>query len=298
MLDAKRNIIYVGKSKCLKKRVKSYFVNTPKWEKVKKLVSFIDDIEITVTDTHLEARLLECELIKAIQPVFNSQMKHDKGYVYVKINEYNPYHSLSVVHEREGISFGPFRSRYHLQEFIDTLKNIYPIVKTENRYEFEYHLFPVFMGRETFQENREILIELLSDANQIGIFIDELGQKMKEAASECKFETAAKYRDLSDGMNLLKNGINGYKNLVTKDILLTIPSSNAYKLLFISHGQVRLKQSYQALSDNMISHFIAAGKKQPLSDLSDMDEKSAIDFRDIIYSEIMSLPEEMVRMID
>ncbi|WP_313129783.1 GIY-YIG nuclease family protein [Anaerocolumna sp.] len=123
MLDSQGNIIYIGKSKCLKKRVKSYFVNSPKWEKVNKLVRFIEDIEYEVTDTHLEARLLECELIKKRKPSFNSQMKHDKNYVYLKVAEFNNHNSLSIILDREDNCYGPFRRKFSIYDIIDSLKH-------------------------------------------------------------------------------------------------------------------------------------------------------------------------------
>lgn len=63
MLDSSGQIIYVGKSKCLKKRVQSYFTKSPKQPKIERMIFLIDDIEYIVTDTHLEARLLECQLL-------------------------------------------------------------------------------------------------------------------------------------------------------------------------------------------------------------------------------------------
>ena len=66
MLDAQGNTIYIGQSKCLQKRVRTYFTPTHKRNKVDKLVSFIADLDYQVTDTHLEAKLLECRLIKEI----------------------------------------------------------------------------------------------------------------------------------------------------------------------------------------------------------------------------------------
>lgn len=127
MIDSKGNIIYIGKSKCLKKRVKSYFVDTPKWEKVTKMVSLIHDIHYVVTDTHLEARLLECKLIKQVSPFFNSQMKNDKRYVYLSLESNLKRGPLSIVHERGLDTYGPFRSSHTLSDTIESLKNIYPI---------------------------------------------------------------------------------------------------------------------------------------------------------------------------
>ena len=94
MLDSRGNIIYIGKSKCLQNRVKSYFVASPKWEKVNRMVTMIKDIEYVVTDTHLEARLLECTLIKEHKPRFNAQMKNDQRYFFIKVENYNRYNPL------------------------------------------------------------------------------------------------------------------------------------------------------------------------------------------------------------
>ena len=66
MLDSQGNIIYVGKSKCLRKRIKTYFTGNHERSKIEKLVSLISDIDYIVTDTHLEAKLLECKLIKKL----------------------------------------------------------------------------------------------------------------------------------------------------------------------------------------------------------------------------------------
>lgn len=297
MLDSHGNIIYVGKSKCLKKRVKSYFTSNPKWEKVKKMVSFINDIEIIVTDTHLEARLLECELIKSLKPVFNAQMKHDRGYVYLQVGENHRYNPLSVIKERESNTFGPFRSRFMLMELAAMLKNIYPLVKKDRYYEFDYHLITAELNKASFTETRNILIELLSDDDNITCFIHEAETKMQEAASSYQYETAARYRDIIAGMTIIKYGINGYRNLSVRDIVLKLPIADGYKLFFISRGAIKLKKPFNDLSDHDINGFIAEGiEAQPQYEL-DMDEKSAIDFRDIIYSEILTLPEDNVLFV-
>ena len=75
MIDAKGNVIYIGKSKMLNKRVKTYFANNPNWDKINRMVRLIDDIDFIVTDTHLEARILECSLIKELKPIFISRMQ-------------------------------------------------------------------------------------------------------------------------------------------------------------------------------------------------------------------------------
>ena len=136
MLNRDGQIIYIGKSKCLKNRVRSYFSKTPTWEKVKKMVNMIHDFEIIVTDTHLEARLLECELIKFYKPVFNSQFKTDSRYVFLNIENSNKYSPLTISTERKNNSYGPFRSKYTLKDAILSLENLYPFQKTNDGYAF------------------------------------------------------------------------------------------------------------------------------------------------------------------
>lgn len=297
MLDGRGNIIYIGKSKCLKKRVKSYFTGTPKSEKVKKLVGFIRDIEYIVTDTHLEARLLECELIKTVMPTFNSQMKQDRGYVYLKVEDYNPYHSLSVISERTTDSYGPFRSSFSLTEFTKLMKNLYPLQYVNRQFRFDYHIAPIKLDRNLFQGNREVLLKLLSGDKYITLFLEELEAKMKEAASEFHYETAIRYRDLIAGMRMVQFGINGYNSLTTRTILLKLPTPSGVKLFYIEKGFIVHRKLYNSATEQNIKDFLIEARNCIHTPSSAMDEKTAIDFRDILCSEVLSLPEEMVQIL-
>ncbi len=293
MLDSRGKIIYIGKSKCLKKRVKSYFANSPKWEKVTKMVSVIHDIDYIVTDTHLEARLLECELIKSNQPVFNSQMKNDKRYVYLKVENYNVYNPLSIVYERDNNTFGPFRSKSTLINIIDSLRNIYPITKNKRTYTFEYHILPKTMDQNLYQENKNNLLVLLSEEKHMIKIMKEVDKKMKEAASIYRYETASFYRDILPGIQYLKNYVHGYQKLLEKNIVLKLPIQTGYKLFWVYKGAIMLKETFSILTDIDIATFIMKGQALPSISLN-REEKSFIDFRDILYSEIIALPEDML----
>jgi excinuclease ABC subunit C len=298
MIDSRGIIIYIGKSKCLRKRVKSYFSVAHKWEKIKKMVSLIDSIEYLVTDTHLEARLLECELIKTHQPVFNSQMKNDKNYVYLKIEDYNIYNPLSLIGRREDDTFGPFRRKFALNTLIDLLKNVYPIQLINNSYEFEYHLFPIKMDVTMFNDNRRILMDLFTNDHNIDSFLRILDDKMKEAASLYKYETASIYRNIMTDFKYIKYGINGYKDLFSKNILLKIPLLEGFKLFYVVKGNIIIKKTYATLSQKEMKLFIKEGHKLKNKVTINADEKAGIDFRDILYSEIMSLPDDMVVILN
>lgn len=292
MMDKKGNIIYVGKSKCLKKRVRTYFANEPKWEKVKRMVTLIDNIDYTVTDTHLEAMLLECSLIKSIKPIFNSQMKNDRRYVYLRVEDYNRYNALRAVGERVDNSFGPFRNKGLVYDIIDSMKNLYPVQKTSYGYEFEYHLFPKPMDKETFNENRKTLLEIFAHVKNMDEFVDSLQTKMKEESSGCNFETAAMYRNMMQNMKKLRDTIARYEDIMSRDILLKIPVKEGYKLFYVSKGNIVLKEKFADVSDSVIRSFTEKAESSVSAYTAEMDEKSHLDYRDILYSEITSLQKE------
>lgn len=295
MLDYKGRIIYVGKSKHLKSRVKTYFSPNPKWEKVKKMAVSIADIEYEVTDTHLEAMLLECELIKMIKPIFNSQMKNDMRYVYLKIEEYNRSATpLKLTGSRDENCYGPFRSRHFLLDIMNSFKNIYPIKKAEGRFMFEYHLFPVHMDLRMFNENKAVLTDIFSRDEGFDIFVEAVTDKMKESSNSCNYEMASMYRDLIKNIFYLKNGINRYRKIISQNILLKIPVQRGCKLFFVSKGSIVAKEKYINPDDRDIEAFVQKALNAASGYGSTEDEKKQLDFRDILCSEITGLPNEMV----
>jgi excinuclease ABC subunit C len=333
MLDSSGNIIYIGKSKCLQNRVRSYFVTSPKWEKVNRMVKMIKDIEYVVTDTHLEARLLECRLIKEHKPRFNAQMKNDQRYFFIKVENYNRYNPLSIVEERTENCFGPFRSKYTISEFLNRLRNLYPISKNNQAYDFDFHMFPVTMEESIFNQNKDILLELFMEEDNIGLLIETFQSRLEEASTAYRYEIASIYRDIIKCFRMIKNGLDGYKELASNNILLTIPIEMGYKLFLVSKGNIIHSGIYNNLTQEIKKHFISEGmlsvKKKLLhtsksiedahSDLlpllsvmpqsgimsgrvnetefSSNNEKIWIDYRDILYSEISDLSEEIVEII-
>jgi excinuclease ABC subunit C len=298
MLDSQGVIIYIGKSKCLQKRVRSYFVKTPAWDKVNKMVTMIREIEYITTDTHLEARLLECSLIKEYKPRFNAQMKNDKNYFFIKVENYNKYNPLSVIEERTDHCFGPFRSKYTISDFLDKLKNIYPLKWNNNRYEFEYHMFPVVMQQDIFDQNKALLLELFESEDNLLLLIETLQSKLEEAVSLYRYEMASIYRDMIFCLQMIKNGLNGYKNLLSRRILLKLPLENGgYKLFYILNGSIIHSMMTDKLTEDIRKDFINASTLlTPSVHSIQENEKEWIDYRDIIYSEISDLPEELIEL--
>lgn len=294
MLDSRGQIIYIGKSKCLKKRVTSYFTNAAKSAKVEKMVFFIDDIDFIVTDTHLEARLLECQLIKELKPLFNSQMKNDRKYVYLKIGDSVQSHALSITNERAADSFGPFRGRQIIQSFIDSVTHLFPVVQNNNSWEFTYHTLPETMDPAEFIKNRQTLMNVFSKDSQIQGLVERLKLQMNAEAAQYHYERASIYRDLINSLTYISHVLHDYQSLQTSDILLTIPVPDGDKLFFISKGTVTLKKTYPVLSPAAIAAFSAEGLNMKSAIVSDWDEKTAVDYQNILFSEIQSLPDEWI----
>jgi len=236
-------------------------------------------------------------------------MKNDQRYVYLKVADYSslPYRDnpLSVISEREEEVFGPFRSRYTLIDIIDSFRNLYPIIKTGEEYTFDYHLLPISLNKASFTDNRNSLMEMFTDVNKLDTFILKLEEKMKEAAALYKYETASFYRDILSGFQYIKYGISAYQNLISRDILLKIPCPEGLKLFYVSGGLIHLKEKYSAPTRKDINKFIRKGRASALSGKTeygsvpgiDLTDKMRIDFRDVLYSEIMALPEEMVEIL-
>lgn len=296
MLDKERNIIYIGKSISLKKRVRTYFADNPKWEKVKKMKPLINDIEYIVTDTHLEARILECELIKDIKPIFNSQFKNDKGYVYLNIRDYNPYNPISIVYDYEEGVYGPFRRRFRVIKILESLKNLYPIIKIDGKYKFNYDIFPLKMDRETFNSNKRSLDNIFSKDKEFILFLEALELQMQICSVDLRFETALVYRDIINGLNYLKGSLKEDKNLFLQKLFINIPLQKGSKFFLVSRGQILLKETFIDPCKNDIEGFIKKALSLKYIEENEF-EKSSLDFRSIIYSEVRRLPKEMIKVV-
>ncbi len=130
MKDAGGTIIYVGKAKVLKNRVKQYFTGVQKYAKVAMMVENIADLEYIICDTELEALILECNLIKKYRPYYNILLKDDKHFPYVRIDPKEPYPRVTVVRKvkNDGAKyFGPYIAAHTIRDVLDSIYKIYPL---------------------------------------------------------------------------------------------------------------------------------------------------------------------------
>ena len=203
MKDVNAKIIYVGKAKNLKNRVRSYFKSSHEG-KTAKLVSEIHDFETIVTSTDKEAFLLEITLIQKHKPYYNIKLKRGTGYPYIKItNERDPQIMIvSKVLNDGGYYFGPYPNVYAAQETVQLLQKVYPLRRCpghQKRACLYYHMGQCLgacfkeVPVEDYERNiRKIKSFLNGNVSQIK---RELTAKMNDAADKLEFERAAEIRD-------------------------------------------------------------------------------------------------------
>ena len=299
MYDKNNNLLYIGKSKSLKSRVRSYFYGKHKQSKINILVNNIDHIETIITDTHLEAQILECALIKKLKPIYNSQFKNHDKYAYLKVEMVNRYNSpLSLVYKSiDDYTIGPFKNRRIIRNIITLLQNIYPIKIQDNTYSFEYSLIPRELREEDFQENAINLFQILSEDKSRRAFIGVCENKMIHASSNLDYNTAIVYRDTINSLEYIdriKNNLNSYNypHLIVGERI-----EYGYKLFFISHNLIILKRKYSQIDEENIISFIEYGKK--LNEINiQSNEKRNLDFKGIVSSDLRDKEFKQISAID
>ena len=210
--DKNGTIIYVGKAKNLRNRVRSYFRGSHD-TKTEALVSEIVDFEFIVTESNIEALLLEINLIKENKPKYNIMLKDDKSYPFIKItNERYPRMIITrQVKKDGGLYFGPYPDVGAANEIKRLLDRIFPFRKCTNppsKVCFYYHLGQCMAHTVCHKDEAYFkgMAQEVSDflKGQDDKIIDELKLKMNSAAQNMEFERAADYRDLIQAIGTLR----------------------------------------------------------------------------------------------
>ena len=210
--DKNGTIIYVGKAKNLRNRVRSYFRGSHD-TKTEALVSEIVDFEFIVTESNIEALLLEINLIKENKPKYNIMLKDDKSYPFIKItNERYPRLIITrQVKKDGGLYFGPYPDVGAANEIKRLLDRIFPFRKCTNppsKVCFYYHLGQC-MAHTVCHKDEDYFKGMAQEVSdflkgQDDKIIDELKLKMTTAAQNMEFERAAEYRDLIQAIGTLR----------------------------------------------------------------------------------------------
>ncbi|WIV13493.1 excinuclease ABC subunit UvrC [Proteiniborus sp. MB09-C3] len=213
-------IIYVGKAISLKKRVRQYFQSSKNHTpKVNAMVKNIEEFEYIITDTEVEALILEANLIKKHKPKYNILLRDDKQYPYIKVTTNEKYPRVMKTRRiiKDGAKyFGPYTSVGAVNDTLEIINNLYPLRtckmnfdKNEKRKRpcLNYYIGKCFgpcyhdVEEKKYMEMIDEIIMFLSGKEEK--LIEVIENKMKEAAKNLDFENAAKYRDKINSLNLM-----------------------------------------------------------------------------------------------
>ncbi|EKQ50410.1 MULTISPECIES: excinuclease ABC subunit UvrC [unclassified Clostridium] len=212
MKNSLGEIIYVGKAKILKNRVRQYFQNSKNHsEKVRAMVKNISEFEYIVTDSEMEALILECNLIKKYSPKYNISLKDDKFYPFIKVttNEDFPKVFITRNHARDGNKyFGPYPNAGAVHETINLIRKIFPLRTCKKliveggkptRACLNYHIKKCNAPCEGHISKAEygVMISEIMDvlSGRDKTIVNKLKKEMQEASSNLEFEEAASLRD-------------------------------------------------------------------------------------------------------
>ncbi|CAM4246049.1 excinuclease ABC subunit C [Streptococcus penaeicida] len=220
--DKNGTIIYVGKAKNLRNRVRSYFRGSHD-TKTELLVSEIEDFEYIVTGSNTEALLLEINLIQKNMPKYNIKLKDDKSYPFIKItNELFPRLLITrQIKKKDGLYFGPYPDSYTANEVKKLLDRIFPFKKCTNPVNkvcFYYHLgqcnaHTICQTDKAYWDGLVEDVKLFLEGKDDKI-VNQLKEKMTAAAGEMEFERAAEFRDLISGIAKLRTK----QRIMSKDL--------------------------------------------------------------------------------
>ncbi|MDR5659369.1 excinuclease ABC subunit UvrC [Serpentinicella sp. ANB-PHB4] len=299
MKDKEETIIYVGKAISLKNRVRQYFQSLKnQTTKVQAMVSHIVSFEYIVTDSELEALILECNLIKKNRPKYNVLLRDDKSYPYIKItvNEEFPrvFKTRQFVKDKAKY-FGPYTNGGALKETLEVIHKLFPIrtcrrnirqsIEKKERPCLYYHIKKCVgpcTGNVDVQSYRQMIDEIiLFLSGKQDELIRKIESKMKEAAKEMDFENAAVYRDQ---FMALQNIVEKQKVLSTEQIDQDVigiykgedTERSCAQVFFIRQGKLLQRE-----------HFMLETSKESTGEIIS-------SFLKQFYSEVAFIPKEIL----
>lgn len=284
MKNSLGEVIYVGKAKVLKNRVRQYFQNSKNHsEKVRAMVKNIAEFEYIVTDSEMEALILECNLIKKYSPRYNIALKDDKFYPFIKITTNEDFPSVYVTRNfaKDGNRyFGPYTNGTAVYEVMGLIKKLFPLRTCKKaiveggeptRACLNYHInlckapCAGYISKAEYWEMIDEIINILNGTDTS--IIKKLKLEMEKAAEELEFEKAAKIRDRILAIELIsekqkmftvKEGDEDFIDLYTDE------KDGCAQVFFVREGKVTGREHFmiENISDDpvkeVISSFIAS----------------------------------------
>lgn len=281
MHDVQDTILYVGKAKNLHNRVRSYFKeNIGRGPQIDKMVSLIARFEYIVTDSELEALVLENNLIKEYSPKYNTLLKDDKTYPYIKVTLDEEFPRVLMVRRMKKDKakyFGPYTNG-GVKESIDLINRLYRL-KTcarklprdigKERPCLNYHIGQCsapcqgYISKEEYAKRIEGVLDFLNGKHQP--VLKELKEKMQEASERMDFEEAIRYRDLIESINKISQTQKMSDNIgEDKDIIALATEGNeaVVQVFFLRNGKLigrehfYMTQIEEPLPDKILTSFV------------------------------------------
>jgi len=275
-------VIYVGKAKVIKKRVKQYFSNNKKDLKTNVLVKKIEDIDFIITKTENEALILECDLIKRFKPKYNILLKDDKSYPYIKITKKEKYPGIYYFRGKADIKnsyYGPYTDMRSLRETLDKIQQIFRLRTCSNSY-FANRSRPCilyqinrcsapcmgYISEEDYSasiDNVSMFLEQKSDE-----IVVELSKVMNKHVASLEYECAAKVRDQIHALKQMQkkqevSAIAGnidvfyfdFTNTNIKCYYLAVRGGKVFQNNFFSWTSVVFKEDHEIVSSALMQFY-------------------------------------------
>ncbi|EFD05939.1 MULTISPECIES: excinuclease ABC subunit UvrC [Peptostreptococcus] len=286
MKDRDNNIIYVGKAVSLKNRVRQYFQSSRNHsKKVVSMVKNIDSFEYIITDSEVEALILECNLIKKYKPKYNILLKDDKTYPYIKVTVNEDFPRVLKVRKilkDKAKYFGPYTNVSAVNDVLDLIRDIYPIrtcnididraIRTGMRPCLNYHIKKCTgpcTGYDIKEDYKRMIDEIImflqgKEEKLVTMFED----KMKKAAMDLDFENAAIYRDKINSLNEVaqKQKISKLQSDNDQDVIAmaNFDQEACVQIFFIRNGKISGRERFMldGIKDNDRSEILGSFVKQ------------------------------------
>ena len=284
MKDKDDKIIYVGKAISLKNRVRQYFQSSKNHSsKVKSMVKNINSFEYIITDSELEALILECNLIKKYRPKYNVLLRDDKTYPYIKVTVNEDYPRVLKVRKvikDKAKYFGPYTNVEAVNDTLEVIRNIYPIrtcnidiekaINNKVRPCLNYHIKRCVgpctgnVSKEEYNKMIEEILLFLSGKEEK--LIEILKEKMNKCAMDFNFEDAAIYRDKINSLQemLQKQKIDIATGDINQDVIAMAYNNEeaCVQAFFIRHGKIVGREHFilegvmEATKESILGSFV------------------------------------------
>jgi excinuclease ABC subunit C len=294
--DARGEVLYVGKAKSLRSRVRSYFQKTTDGRaQIAQLPERVAELEVIVTGSEVEALHLEQNLVKRHRPPFNVRLRDDKSFPYIAVTVEDEYPRVMFTRERHrrGVwYFGPYANAKKVRETLDVLNRVFPYRPCEGpkpgRHSgipcLDYHidrcLAPCvgYVSKEDYRAIIDSVIEFLS--GDVKPIQRELERKMQEAAGEERFEDAARYR----------NRLHAVQHLVERQSVERQSVGNVDVIGFAVEGDRAVVQIFPLRGGKMIDRYSFHLENVGGQDLNTVLESFCLEY----YGSVPSVPPQIV----